>query len=46
MFKFILGLVIGNILGFFCASLCCISKDAEERDRELFEKEFGNGDEN
>lgn len=46
MFKFILGLVIGTIVGFFYASLCRVNKDAEKREKELFEKRFNNGDEN
>ena len=53
MFKFILGLVIGTIVGFFYASLCHISRDAEERDKKIFEEwvrneknQLNNGDEN
>ena len=46
MFKFILGLVIGTIVGFFYASMCQTRKKAEEIEIELFEKRFEDGDEN
>lgn len=41
IYSFIIGLMIGGTGGFFFAALCNASRRADDIEKELFEKRFG-----